>query len=250
MHPEREGRGNLQLYLTGEHDCSYIDGLKARTLFVDPLARIDGARAEWLQQMGFRRSGTHFYRPACRACARCTPVRVPVAAFRPDRAQRRNQARNDADVRIRECPAMLRPEHYWLYERYIAARHADGDMAEDVSLDTYARFLLAPWGGETRFVEAWLGERLMSVAVTDLFADALSAVYTFFDPDLADRGPGTYAVLTQLRLAQARGLGHLYLGYWIGDSRKMAYKSRYRPIEAWDGRAWRRFGRGELIRFG
>jgi arginine-tRNA-protein transferase len=88
----------------------------------------------------------------------------------------------------------------------------------------------------------------MSVAVTDVFPDGLSALYTFFDPDLSDRAPGTYAVLTQAREAARLGLRSLYLGYWIEDSPKMAYKERFRPIEAWDGQHWRWFERGEPIR--
>ncbi|TVQ87877.1 MAG: arginyltransferase [Chromatiaceae bacterium] len=249
MQRDKRPRGDLQLYLTGEHDCSYIDGLRARTLFVDPLARVDGIRAQWLQQIGFRRSGAHFYRPACRGCQRCIPVRVPVADFSPNRAQRRNAKRNDVDLRLISRPAGLRPEHFALYERYIQARHFDGDMADDVTVDTYTRFLLAPWGGETRFIETHLGDRLLSVAVTDLFSDGLSAVYTFFDPDYAERGLGTYAILTQLREAQRRRLSYVYLGYWIAESRKMAYKEQYRPLEAWDGRRWRRIGRREPIQF-
>jgi arginine-tRNA-protein transferase len=122
-------------------------------------------------------------------------------------------------------------------------------MADDVSVETYARFLLAPWGGETRFIEAHLDQRLMSVAVTDVFSDGLSAVYTFFDPDLSERGPGTYAVLTQLREAARLGLAYVYLGYWIAESRKMAYKDAFRPLEAWDGHRWRRFDRAQPIAF-
>lgn len=239
--------GDLQLFLTGEHECSYMDGLRARTLFVDPMARIDAERAQWLQQIGFRRSGAHFYRPACRGCQRCVPVRIPVADFTPNRAQRRNAARNDPDVQIENRPAGLHAEHYHLYERYLLHRHGDGDMADDVSMETYARFLLAPWGGTTRFIESRLGPRLMSVAVTDVFSDGLSAVYTFFDPALSHRGPGTYAVLTQLREAARLQLAYVYLGYWIGESRKMAYKDGFRPLEAWDGRRWRRFERGQPI---
>jgi arginine-tRNA-protein transferase len=261
MRDDRPSRGDLQLYLTGEHDCSYVDGLRARTLFVDPLARIDANRAEWLQQIGFRRSGQHFYRPACRGCQRCVPVRVPVAQFAPNRSQRRNAERNDRALSVVSRPAALLPEHYQLYERYLLQRHGDGDMADDVSVETYARFLLAPWGGRTRFFELRLSAagaadgsggvagQLVGVAVTDLFSDGLSAVYTYFDPDHAHRAPGTYGVLTQIREAQRLGLDYLYLGYWIGDSRKMAYKDGYRPLEAWDGRAWRHFRKGEPIRF-
>jgi arginine-tRNA-protein transferase len=247
MRDDRPARGDLQLYLTGEHECSYIDGLRARTLFVDPLAHIDAARAEWLQQIGFRRSGQHFYRPACRGCQRCVPVRIPVDQFRPNRSQRRNLRRNDHDVTIVTRPAELDLEHYALYERYLLQRHGDGDMADDVGVDTYARFLLAPWGGETRFIEMRCRGRLLGVAVTDCFTDGLSAVYTFFDPDCADRALGTYAVLSQIREAARMRLRYVYLGYWIADSRKMSYKDRFRPLQAWNGHVWQPFARGESI---
>ncbi|KAA6187742.1 arginyltransferase [Thiohalocapsa marina] len=247
MQRDRIRRGDLQLYLTGEHDCSYIDQRKARTLFVDPLAHIDGARAGWLQQIGFRRSGRHFYRPACRGCQRCVPVRLPVAAFQPNRSQRRNARRNEQALQVVSRPAEFQLAHYRLYERYMRARHGDGDMADDLGIDTYTRFLLAPWGGETRFIELWQQDALVGVAVTDVFHDGLSAVYTFFEPTLQDRGLGIYSVLNQIRIARQAGLDYLYLGYWISDSRKMAYKEGFRPIEAWDGQAWRRFGPGQPL---
>ncbi len=259
MRNDPQGGGErLQLYLTGEHPCSYLSTREARTLFVDPLARIDAARAQWLQQVGFRRSGPHFYRPACRGCRRCVPVRVPVADFAPNRSQRRTARRNDAELRLIARPAILEPEHYALYERYVLSRHGDGDMADEVSVETYMRFLLAPWGGSTRFLELRLGADghqvqqarqgpLLAVAVTDVLGNALSAVYTYFDPDHAERSLGTYAVLTQIREAARLGLDYLYLGYWIGDSRKMVYKDQFRPIEAWDGRQWQRYERGEAI---
>jgi arginine-tRNA-protein transferase len=122
-------------------------------------------------------------------------------------------------------------------------------MADDVSVETYMRFLLAPWGGETRFIEMRRDDALLGVAITDVFSDGLSAVYTFFDPDHAERALGTYAVLSQLQEAKRLGLRYLYLGYWIGESRKMRYKDKFRPIEAWDGGAWHRFERGEEILF-
>lgn len=238
----------LALYLTADHPCSYLDRLRARTLFVDPLARMDSGTYQVLVDQGFRRSGAHVYRPACRGCSRCVPVRIPVSAFRPDRSQRRNWTLNARDIRLVDTPATFQASHFSLYLRYLALRHPDGSMADDTSIDSYRRFLVDPWGGETRFLELRIGDRLAGVAVTDLLPHGLSAVYTFFDPDLSERGPGTFAVLAQIETARRLGLPFLYLGYWIGESRKMAYKERFRPIETWDGRLWHRVERGDSLR--
>ena len=237
----------LALYLTADHPCSYLEGLKARTLFVDPLARMDGSTYQALVDQGFRRSGAHVYRPACRGCARCVPVRIPVSDFRPDRSQRRNWVRNSGDIRLVDAPTAFHVAHYGLYLRYLAARHPDGSMADDTSVESYRRFLVDPWGGETRLFELRLGGHLAGVAVTDLLPRGLSAVYTFFDPDLSERAPGTFAVLAQIEAARRLELPVLYLGYWIGESRKMLYKERFRPIETWDGRQWHRVERGQPL---
>jgi arginine-tRNA-protein transferase len=230
---------NLQLYLTGQHPCSYLPGREARTLFVDPNERIDRTHADWLQQIGFRRSGPHFYRPACRDCGQCVPLRVPVADFQPNRSQRRNLRRNQ-DLELQVRPPRFAQEHYELYRRYILGRHGDDDMAEDISPEGYRQFLLAPWAGQSRLLEMRHHGHLIGVAVSDLLRSGLSAVYTFFDPDQSARAPGTFAVLSQILEARELGLTYLYLGYWIAGSQKMAYKSNFRPVEAWDGKGWRR----------
>jgi len=240
MNPDDEASRarQLALYLTAEHPCAYLEGRNARTLFVDPLARMDAHTYQSLVSQGFRRSGAHVYRPACRGCARCVPVRIPVAAFRPNRSQRRNWARNARQVQIIDTPAVFDPGHFTLYLRYLASRHPDGAMAGDTSLESYRRFLVEPWGGVTRFLELRLEGQLAGVAVTDLLPDGLSAVYTFFDPDLSGRGLGTFAVLTQIECARRLRQPYVYLGYWIEASRKMAYKAHFAPLEAWDGRRW------------
>ena len=236
------GRGRyLALFTTADHPCSYLEEQVARTLFVDPSAHIDGATYQGLLDQGFRRSGSHVYRPACRGCARCIPVRVPVDDFKPDRSQRRCWSRNLPDIALSDTPATFTPQHFSLYRRYLAARHPDGSMADDASEDSYRRFLVDAWGGETRFIELRFGSQLAGVAVTDVLERGLSAVYTFFDPDLSDRALGTFAVLAQIEIARRLRLPHLYLGYWIKASRKMAYKDRFRPIEAWNGQKWQRF---------
>jgi arginine-tRNA-protein transferase len=246
--PDRYGhRQTLQLYLSGDHPCSYLPGLMARTLFADPLAPIDSARYQILLENGFRRSGAHIYRPECGECRRCVPVRIPTAAFEPNRSQRRNRARNQSDLEVVERRAGLHREHYGLYAAYLRGRHPGSGMAEEVSPETYGDFLVSPWGGETLLLELRLKGRLVAVAVTDLLPRSLSAVYTFFAPELAGRALGTYAILTQVAQARRLGLDHLYLGYWIEECRKMSYKDKFRPIEAFVAGRWQRFARGETI---
>jgi arginine-tRNA-protein transferase len=207
---------------------------------------MDGRMYEFLLARGFRRSGSHVYRPACEPCLRCVPVRIPVNRFTPNRSQRRN-ARLNADLRLIERPAHFSPEHYALYETYVRSRHGDGSMAEQVSPENYNDFLILPWGGETMLLELRLDGHLMGVAVTDRLPKSLSAVYTFFDPECSIRAPGTYAVLRQIELARALGLEQLYLGYWIEECRKMSYKDAYRPLQAWIGGQWLEYRRNEAI---
>ncbi|UHD14998.1 arginyltransferase [Thiocapsa bogorovii] len=241
---------HLALYLTGEHACSYLSGRRARTLFVDPTARIDGATYQALVDQGFRRSGSHVYRPACRGCAACVPVRVPVAEFVPNRSQRRNWRRNSAELSLLDTPAAFKRSHFELYRRYLSERHPEGGMADDASEGSYRRFLVERWGGSTRFIEMRLGERLVGVAVTDVLEQGLSAVYTFFDPTHSERSPGTFAILAQIEAARRIGAPYLYLGYWLRDSPKMRYKERFRPIEAWDGHRWLSFDRTQPLDLG
>ena len=244
-HSEHGSR--LPLYITGRHPCSYLPGLAARTLFADPTATMDGPLYESLLAQGFRRSGTHVYRPACEFCTRCVSVRVPVDAFAPNRSQRRNALRNGSDVTLIERPAVFDPEHSALYETYVRSRHPEGSMADEASPDSYRDFLIIPWGGETLLMELRLNGRLVGAAVTDRLPGALSAVYTYFDPEFAERAPGTFAVLSQIALARRLGLKYLYLGYWVEECRKMSYKDAYRPLQGWINGRWKEFGRGKRI---
>jgi arginine-tRNA-protein transferase len=185
--------------------------------------------------MGFRRSGGHVYRPHCAGCQACTPVRIPVAAFVPNRAQRRCSRRN-GDLELRWAAAERSDERFALYRRYVGSRHAGGGM-DDPSPADFDAFLSCPWS-PTMFLEARLDGRLVSVAVTDVLPDALSAVYTFYDPDDAARGLGSFAIMSQLARARRDGREHLYLGFWLAGHPKMDYKRAFRPLERLVGREW------------
>lgn len=234
----------LPLYLSARHDCSYLPGRQSSTLFTDPQRTPRSQDYAELLQFGFRRSGGMIYAPRCDACTQCKSVRLPVEAFSLRRSHRRILRRNQ-DIAVVEREAGFDEQHYTLYRTYTAARHPDGDMAS-ASPDDYLGFLCTDWC-DTHFLEFRLDERLIAVAVTDRPGSALSSVYTFFDPTLTDRSLGTLAILKQVEWAQRLGLPHLYLGYWIRDSPKMAYKSRFRPIEVWHQARWQRFEQDEEL---
>ncbi|KEF32145.1 Arginine-tRNA-protein transferase [Marinobacter nitratireducens] len=226
----------LVFFATPPHDCSYLPDREATTMFVDPRANIDKKLYSQLTALGFRRSGSHYYRPHCEQCNACVPVRLNVREFKPDRNQRRIVKKNQ-DLDCTFAPASFSETYYRLYERYIEERHKDGDMYPP-SREQFISFLVEG-ATDSWFLEIRLKGELVGLAAVDLLDDGLSAIYTVFDPDLEDRSLGTFAVLWQVQETQRRDLPHLYLGYWIRECRKMNYKTRFRPIEALRDGHWR-----------
>ncbi len=236
----RVDSAKLLLFATPAHDCSYLPGNDATTLFVDPEFPKNPDVYTLLSQNGFRRSGEHVYRPNCHGCTACVPVRVPVKKFTPRRSQRR-ALRDNRDLRVVPRESAFCEEHFLLYSRYLGARHANGGM-DNPTRKQYREFLLSSWA-DTMLYEFRLAGHLVAVAVTDQLMDGLSAVYTFFDPDFSRRGIGTYSILWQIEEARQLGFEWLYLGYWIADSPKMLYKQEFRPQQRFiDGR-WHAFER-------
>lgn len=230
-----------RLLLGTEHACSYLDRRLARSLFVDPQVPMDAARYGTLLDLGFRRSGSYVYRPACSECQECRPVRIPVGGFQATRAQRRCLKRN-ADLRV-SIETDLTAEHYALYRRYLHARHAGGGMDPD-DRDAFRAFLSNAWGHTEIVSLRDADERLVAGGVVDRVPQGLSAVYTYFAPEQAERSLGTCVILRQVARARALRLPYLYLGYWVKDSEKMDYKRRFRPLEVLTGAGWRRVAAG------
>ncbi len=229
------GNRYISLLASPPRPCAYLEGRESVSHWADPTVLDAGIYSSLIRQ-GFRRSGSHVYRPACPDCRACVAVRLAVEDFRPARRDRRCLRANE-DVERRLMPARYEDEYFELYRRYLAARHPEGGMANPTPGD-FEDFLIGRWS-RTWFLEFRAGRRLLGVAVTDVVADGLSAVYSFFDPDESRRGLGNLAILAQIEEARRRSLPWLYLGYWIEACPKMAYKARFRPLQGFVEGEWR-----------
>jgi arginyl-tRNA--protein-N-Asp/Glu arginylyltransferase len=224
-------------YTTAPLPCPYIAGRTERKVVTEITGPDADSLHDRLSRAGFRRSHNIAYAPVCPGCHACVPIRIVADSFHPDRTQRRI-SRANLSLEGFEVPARATAEQFQLFQRYQQARHSDGDMATMSFYDYRAMVEDTPI--ETFIVEFRdPDDRLVGACLTDRLSDGLSAVYSFFAPGLESRSLGTYSILWLIARARELGLPFVYLGYWVPESRKMAYKARFRPSEILAGGTWR-----------
>lgn len=237
-----------RFFVTTPSPCPYLPGRTERKVFTE----LAGPHAEELNdalgRIGFRRSQGVAYRPSCIDCHACVSVRVVAGEFQPNATQRRLMRRN-ADLVVTPCRPWTTEEQFSLLHRYLAARHPGGGMAEMDEIDFADMVEQTPV--RTHVVEyrepargGRLG-KLVGACLTDVQADGLSMVYSFFETeDKARAGLGTFIILDHIQRAARSGLPYVYLGYWVDGSDRMRYKVRFRPIERLGPSGWHRFEPG------
>lgn len=227
-------------FATTNLPCPYIEGQVERRVVTELVGRNAVALHDQLSFAGFRRSHGIVYAPACPFCQACMAVRIVVKDFKPSRSQRRVRNRN-RDVSVEEVPPVATTEQYQIFDGYQKGRHSGGDMAK---MDFFEYQSLI----EETPVKTFIGEfrdpdhQLLGAVLTDHVQNGLSAVYSFFEPELESRSLGTLMILWLIEQAQARSLDYVYLGYWVKGSPKMAYKSKFMPLEMRTPRGWETLG--------
>ncbi len=228
-----------QFYVTAPQPCPYLEGRMERKLFT----ALQGENAmdlnNSLSGQGFRRSQNVLYRPSCADCAACLSARIDVAAFRPSKSQKRTLRRNSDLIRRATSP-WATEDQYDLFRRYLDSRHADGGMA-DMDVFEFAA-MVEETPVRSRVIEYIAPDTrdLIGVCLTDVLADGVSMVYSFYTPDRPRDGLGNYIILDHIEIARAAGLPYVYLGYWVPGSQKMGYKAKFSGLEVYMGGSWQK----------
>ncbi|KZN30234.1 arginyl-tRNA-protein transferase [Pseudoalteromonas luteoviolacea S2607] len=221
--------------LSQQFDCSYLPNRKEQLLVILDHECYSPERFEALLSLGFRRSGDQIYRPHCPMCNACQSVRVLAEQYVASKSQKRKYKRIKNEFSI-QVSFDEKPNYYPLYEKYISERHQDGTMYPPNRLQ-YESFLFCRWM-PISFIELWHEEKLIAIAVTDTMPNALSAIYTFFDPDYEHMSLGTVMIMAQIELAKSENKQYVYLGYQIDECKKMRYKKQFLPAQQFKEDVW------------
>ena len=225
---EKKALQEIQFYVTTKYSCGYINGQDAQSIVATPYKNINNTNFGSLINKGFRRSGQYIYKPNCKDCSACIPIRLLVSNFNASRSQKRVKKYLDK-FSVKLLPLTFNEEHYNLYVSYQNKRHPNNIESENDATD-YNDFLIKSHV-MSKLVEFRLNNQLKMVTIIDIVDDGISAVYTFYDYSDQKLSLGTMSILWLLEFCKKENLSFLYLGYWINENQKMKYKTNFKPYE-------------------
>ena len=230
---------NYQYYLTAEYDCGYLQNHRSQSLVVAHPQKLDKNEVSILIDNGFRRSGIHIYKPNCKTCDKCIPIRINVANFRPNKTQKRLLKKYQClDVSINQLE--FTEEDFFLYEKYQRIKHNESSDIDRDYRNDYINYLLTS-STDTKKISFTDQGILKIITILDIFHHSISAVYTFYDVKSNQDSFGSYSILWLIEWAKKNKIKHIYLGYWINESVKMRYKTNFKPFELLINNQWQQF---------
>jgi arginine-tRNA-protein transferase len=191
-------------------------------------------------ERGYRRQGRIFYRNICKDCAACIPLRLETERFSPSRSQKRTMKKN-GDVRVEVIsPTSVTGEKIILYGRYLGSKHGEKDIRSPLEYESHLAAIHYGYAG-TLEMNYYLGDRLIGVGIVDPGEDALSSNYFYYDTDFLTRRLGVFSILEEISLARRLEKKYYYLGFYIEETPKMAYKKFFRPNQVLADGRWKEF---------
>lgn len=234
----------VHAFLSEPDRCEYLRDRQA-TLDYRYTPVLTPQEYEDLMNQGFRKFGALVFRPVCEGCRECRPIRIPVERFQPDRSQRRAWKRN-SDLRVELARPTVDDARMALYRRYHDAQSARKGWPRhqrDTSDYTFSYLRNPVPSVEISF---WEGDALRAVVLTDVTPNVVSGIYHYYDPNLYDRGIGTFCMLQTIDLARRLGKRWAYFGFYVAGCGSLAYKARFRPCEVMDvDGVWRELAANE-----
>tara|TARA_B100000575_G_scaffold292936_1_gene302766 strand:- start:1947 stop:2648 length:702 start_codon:yes stop_codon:yes gene_type:complete len=230
----------MNIIKTKTYQCSYIKNKIAKVELAQSPVEISQKKFSFLMASGFRRSGSHTYRPICKNCSKCIPIRIPTQQFSPNRTQRKTFKNLKSNLTAKYSPLEYSENAFLLFENYQRIRHPETFKASN-SRDLFENVLLKSCTESELVYFFDKSDQLKLVSVIDVLTDGFSSVYTFYDTNESRHSLGTYSILWQLEECKLRGKKYLYLGYLIKECGRMQYKTKFRPCEVFLNNEWVRF---------
>ena len=219
----------METRFVSDHPCEYLPGRMA-TLNYEYMLQLTPEQYEDRMNDGCRKFGRLIFRPSCAGCEECRPVRVAVNHFLLNRSQRRALQRNH-DLEVRYAAPTLDPARLDLYTRYHAFQSREkGWPVKDSDPRQYGfTFLDSPIPSIE--ISVWNGSKLCADVLNDVTPNVVSAIYHYYDPELANRSLGTFVILQAITAARKLRKTWLYLGFYVEGCASMSYKAHYRPCQ-------------------